>query len=313
MALKYGIIGTAPSRTAAPYQDTSWLMSGQNMFFDVPRYDWWFEVHNQGFMSTSPYWQQLWQWLTGKFEIPQGIDPSRVLPSPDGSKKIWMREAHPDIPGSVAYPRAEILKFLARISKDEKIEAEAAWTLTSTVALEMALAMYEIDQARAELRSQGGDKIGLWGVEMASETEYYMQKPGVRQLMQWARQMDIEVITPLGCNLLTIGPIYGLDDPPHMESLIEGELVRLNKHQAALMDTIREKDREIDMIEGATQLLDQIKGAGIDLAEIDKDVRRQYNEKIEKIRAEQKELLVEVQQGVGAKHTFEFCKNNWIR
>lgn len=312
MALKYGIIGTAPSRNMAPYQDTDWLMSGQNLFYGIPRWDWWFEVHNVGFMSTNPDWQQLWQWLTGKLVIPEGT-VEKVLPFPDGTKKVWMREPHPDIPGSVAYPRAEIIEFLGELSGSPEAMREMAWVLTSTVALEMALAMYEIVQARKDNLSQGGDKLGLWGVEMASETEYYLQKPGVRQLMQWARKLGIEVVTPMGCNLLSIGPIYGLDDPPHIESLVTEEVARFNKRKEEILAKVKNLDAELHVMHGGESLLDYIKKNGDGVPKIDEIARKEYTQRREQIQVEQMDLSVELQQIVGSIYAFEFCKNNWLK
>ena len=69
--------------------------------------------------------------------------------------------------------------------------------LTSTIAWMLALA---IDQSPAE--------IGIWGVDMANDTEYAHQKTGCLHFIALARLANINVVLPSGSELLNVPAVY---------------------------------------------------------------------------------------------------------
>lgn len=69
--------------------------------------------------------------------------------------------------------------------------------LTSSVAWMMALAIHE-----------QVEEIGLWGVEMATESEYKKQRIGCKHFMKLAEELGIKVTVPPDCPLLIEAPSY---------------------------------------------------------------------------------------------------------
>ena len=90
-----------------------------------------------------------------------------------------------DIPSQVFYPK-------------KQLEAQHGTAFfTSTIAWMLALA---IDQRPA--------KIGIWGVDMADDTEYAYQKQGCLHFIALARLLGIDVELPSGSELLKVPAPY---------------------------------------------------------------------------------------------------------
>jgi hypothetical protein len=92
---------------------------------------------------------------------------------------VYMEEVSPDVPMSVRYPYEDVCLDLSGVY------------LTSAVAFMIALAIHE----KFTL-------IKLYGVEMASGTEYADQRPCVEYLLGQAIGRGIKIWLPLGCPLL---------------------------------------------------------------------------------------------------------------
>jgi len=69
--------------------------------------------------------------------------------------------------------------------------------LTNSVAWMMADALLE-----------NVDVLGLWGVEMDYESEYWLERYGVKHFMRLAEERGVELVVPEGCPLLTDIPAY---------------------------------------------------------------------------------------------------------
>ena len=100
--------------------------------------------------------------------------------------KVYMAQVQPNIPNSVLYP------------KDEMVERFGPHFFSSTIAWMLALAI-----------SQNPEEIGLWGVDMAHDTEYAIQKPGCHYFISLAKAQGIKVTVPDESDLLQPAPLYG--------------------------------------------------------------------------------------------------------
>ena len=96
---------------------------------------------------------------------------------------VYLEEVHPEVPSSVRYPY-------------EAIGLDLGTYLTSAIAFMLALAIH-----------QKFTMIRLYGVDLASETEYEEQRPCVEHLLGRAIERGIQVWLPPGCPLLK-GPLY---------------------------------------------------------------------------------------------------------
>ena len=97
---------------------------------------------------------------------------------------VYMEEVHPEVPTSVRYPYEEITVMLG------------GTYLTSAPAFMLALAIH-----------QGFDLIKIYGVDMASATEYEDQRPCFEFLLGFALGEGIKLWLPPCCPLLK-GPLY---------------------------------------------------------------------------------------------------------
>lgn len=118
-----------------------------------------------------------------------------------------------------------------------RVEATfSSYFLTSSLALMLALAILEIEDARArraagpqcigeaiagQITAAGtvspadDDVIGLWGVDMAAHEEWAMQRPGCQFFVLEALRRGIGVYVPPESDLLRPEPVYGICEWNH--------------------------------------------------------------------------------------------------
>lgn len=154
---KIGILGCAlPTLALTPFDDPSWEL--------------WAHGQLQPGLKRFDCW----------FEI---HDPAK-MPPPFAQHIENMQKATHPVYGVRPTP---LIPNLIPIDRERLLAKYGTEFMTSTVALMMAHAI-EQDPKPAE--------IGLWGVEMSSEGEYYFQRPGCK-FFQWvAEQAGIKVTIP---------------------------------------------------------------------------------------------------------------------
>ena len=86
----------------------------------------------------------------------------------------------------------------------EMIQRFSPYFFTSTIAYMMALAIME-----------GYEKIGLFGIDMAAESEYMDQRLGCQFFATLARANGIEVGVPPESDLFRPAPLYGVSEVSH--------------------------------------------------------------------------------------------------
>jgi hypothetical protein len=154
-----------------------------------------------------------------------------------------MAEARPEIPNSMAVPWREL------------VEKYGPYFFTSSLAYMMAMA---IDAIEAEWKQQDENgeprshsKIGLFGVDMASNEEYQWQKPGCIYFALLARSKGIEVGVPPESDLLRPPPLYGVSELDHARIKLLARRRELNERIVMVNKTIEEKTRELMFLQGA--------------------------------------------------------------
>ena len=211
---KVAIIGTTPHRVKAPYGDLSWEIWAQAQP-DLPRWNRWFEIHDLKVIQEK--FAYVWTWMK----------------SQDGSRPIYLREPHPEIKGSLAYPRQRM------------IDRFDTWHFTSTVAFELAMAIDE-----------GFTDIAMFGIDMADETEYKEQKPGCRTMVTIAKMLGISVSVPPECELLVPSKLYALDDPDPSIARLKLKRQELEGRVRAAATGLEEGKNSVIAMNGAIQMID---------------------------------------------------------
>lgn len=83
----------------------------------------------------------------------------------------------------------------------------------------------------AEAIDEGVDHIGIWGINMAADSEYAHQKPSCSYLLGYAKAKGIQITIPASSELLQVSHQYGIEKPPRA-------LECLNQKEAEIMQQL---------------------------------------------------------------------------
>jgi hypothetical protein len=214
--VKIAILGAAPSsRLLAPFNDPSWeIWACSPGNCDLPRIDYFFEIHAFNTTLKEARYADFVEWCKKH-------------------PKIYMQEKRPEYPGSIAYP------------KDEMLQEFGPYFWRSSVDYMMALAI-----------SKEPEAIGLWGVDMNAHDEYADQRPSCQHYIYEASRRGIKIAVPPETNIHQPAPMYGYREASHgwwsmnarkkelTERLsgVERELASLSRDKAALEGAIDDAD-----------------------------------------------------------------------
>ena len=172
---KVAIVGFTPSRDQAPYRNLDydiWCLN--DLFTSIPRFDRVYQIHSRQSIDTH----------TTRGEKETYIKLLRELNVP-----VYMVEAYPDIPNSVAFPL-------------EEIKAHFGYSyFTNSVAYMIAHAIYE-----------GYKEIHIYGVDMAVQGEYFHQRPSCEFWLGIAVGRGIKLYLPNESDLLKTRFLYGFQE-----------------------------------------------------------------------------------------------------
>ena len=211
------------TRDDAPFSDISWEFWGCNRLYTLldAKWDRWFELHEPDTIASLG--EEHIKWLM------------------DLSKPLYMQDAYPGYPSSVRFPLEEIR---ARMVADWGFPEEETNYFESTIALQVALALYE-----------GVDEISIYGVDMVKDSEYEYQKPNLEGWIMLARQQPalnggrVKVHVPKNSALLKAATsgLYGYHEgvgvlpPRYMENV----RARMKAHEKDVQTARDERDRAI--------------------------------------------------------------------
>jgi hypothetical protein len=181
---KIGILGTCPSRGAAPLNDLSWEFwtigpGGKNS----NRWERLFEIHGNG------------RWPDGFVHYLQElkeVEPPRI---------IYTEEDMPEWPACVVYPKLQMFEKYGR-----------SW-FTSQIAYAVAMAIEE-----------NVTDLGIWGIDLESGEEYRKQYAGARHFIDLARLAGVNVYMPKGCGLMREPVPYPEGWETHLAGMIDSKI-----------------------------------------------------------------------------------------
>lgn len=202
--MKIALIGSAPSSVAlGPYYDQSYaefVQGKQPKYPPAPHIEEQWEIWGCspgafGQVKRATRWFEVHRW-----------EPGQPWFSPEYCQ--FLREF--DGPVYTGKPVAEIKNHV--VYPIERVENEfSSYFLTSSLSLMMALAILEIEDARANPdHNPGDDVIGFWGVDMSATEEYGYQRAGCQHFILEALHRGIGVYVPPESDLLRPMPVYGL-------------------------------------------------------------------------------------------------------
>ena len=221
---KIAILGSAPSSTLlAPFGDPSWSIwcTSPSVFAAVAsrRSDVWFELHRwlpykpgcSGSPGTRP-------WFSPEFHA-----FLKAYPGP-----VYMTEKQPDIPNCTHFPYKALL------------DKYGPYHFTSSVAWILAYAI-----------EQHPKTIGLFGIDMAADSEWAYQRPGCQHFLGVAKAMGIEVILPPESDLMRHSFLYGIGEHNQRHIKLRERLAELEAQEAQLQQAIAQNTAALQQVVGA--------------------------------------------------------------
>lgn len=138
---------------------------------------------------------------------------------------VYMNEIEPDIPTSVRYPLEEVHEMVGSAT------GKSFAYLESSIAFMFAHAMLEFKQGLCP----DGLKVGIWGVDLAADTEYSYQRPNMEYLIGMAKGMGIKVFIPEVSSLLSPAHDrpYGEWESPELIAYNEAARAKIDEEQKA--------------------------------------------------------------------------------
>lgn len=222
---KIAIVAKAPSsRLLAPFHDESWeIWSLSDNFTVIPRWDRWFEIHD------LDRYKQLY---------PDYYDWMCSLPA--GEKPIYVVECRDEMPAGVLFPWQALMKKYGEY-------------FTNSISWMTAFAIEEL------LKVDGERTVGLWGVDMATNTEYAHQRPSCEYFIGWARAIGIEVVVPDECDLMKCARPYAImSNTGALDRKIRARQKEIADRGAKLRFELTQAERAAFATSGAMQELEQL-------------------------------------------------------
>ncbi len=173
---KVAIVGFTGHRADALKLDDSFELWGLNelyRYMPADRFHRWFEIHGREYLCQDD---------DGKKHIED-------LKTKLGDIPIYMHQRHEDIPGSVKFP------------KDMMCEALDSDYFTNCPAIMLGLAI-----------SMGYKEIHVYGVDMATDSEYQIQRCCCEHWIGVAKGRGIKIFVPELSDLLKCIGFYGYED-----------------------------------------------------------------------------------------------------
>lgn len=216
------LLGFAESWKQAPFDDPNVVIVGLNELHKyVPRWDVWFELHDHETLGVT------------KRDL-SDAEQKRHLEwlSRDHQKPIFMQDCFCDgtFPSAVRYPLDAMCQTFGRY-------------FTSTIGYMLAWAI-----------DQGFQKIGLYGIDLASDVEYMHQRPNAEYLIGLARGMGREVYIPSEAALLKASHLYGYQKAPGESGALKEKVA---KYRASMNEKRDHTLATLNTLDGAIQASDE--------------------------------------------------------
>jgi len=235
MSKKVAIVGFAGTKDLAPYNDPECeIWSVNNLYKFIPRTDRIFQLHNPASLQKNHHG------ISGEEHL-KFLQTTEI--------PVYMQEKYDDIPASVRYPLQEMIKEFGIARTDDPQTKDAYFT--NSISFMIALAIYE-----------GFTDIGIYGVDMAVNTEYNEQRPSCEYYIGIAKGRGINIHLPAESDLLKTRFVYGYEEEKKWAWKL-----KLNK----TVKEMQERQKQCDLaVRDQQSVRDKYEGAITALLEMDK-------------------------------------------
>jgi len=231
---KVAILGTAPGWEDAPFDDKTWEIWGISRLYSyIPRWTRWYEFHRLEEVCET--------WADG--DKAQEAASRRVYHDwlREQTQPIYVQEERPDmVPNGIRFPIEDIQRWVAEKTGEDKPEQY----FTNTISYLIAHALFE-----------GASEIGVYGVDMALDSEFGTQRPSCEYFIGLARGMGVKTTIPERSDLLKATELYAYGSASGLRKKLAYKRVEL---QGRLNHTKKELTKgraAMNALEGAMRLL----------------------------------------------------------
>ncbi len=213
---KICIVGTAPQWSTAPFDDPSWEIWG---IFGVAcagkRLTRLYEVHDRAIIEEQA------KQTNGKYwEVANALGEN------------YITKDHFD-----QCPKAKRFDFASKRAKyGDYFASSAAWLIADAI-------------------DEGATELAIYGVNMASDSEYAYQKPSCTFMIGWAKAMGIKVFIPPSSELLSIPFQYGIEARPRALCALDQKKAEINQQLTVNQQNLETSKMGINQAQANLQLL----------------------------------------------------------
>jgi hypothetical protein len=231
---KVCIVGCADSKKIVPWSDPEMEFWGVNNLYGVPipgsHYDRWFEIHNIECVN-EVYKRRESLDFRGQ-NVKEYLKGIAAMNCPI----VYMQKKWDLVPQSVEYPLEVIIASFGRY-------------FTNTVSYEIALAIL-----------MGYEEIHVFGVDMATGSEWSHQRPSCEFFLGWAAGRGIKLFIPDEADLLKVKFLYGFEEPKRTAWMNKVQMVRntMAKKQVASLDQMKQGEAAYNQYIGAIHAIDEM-------------------------------------------------------
>ena len=211
------IVGFAPSWVETPWDDDGerWGMNALHKIAPDKPFDRWYQLHDIDEHHKEDRAEHI-GWLRGS-KLP-------IIMWPEHIEKYGK-----EIPNAVAYPKDEVIAMFGKY-------------FTNTVSWMVAHALFE-----------DRENIGVYGVDMAQDSEYGNQRPSCEYFVGWARGMGKTVFIPATSDLLKAPFLYGVEDGGALRTKMVGRQKELQERKAHLEGQAGQVNQALQQVLGALE------------------------------------------------------------
>lgn len=101
--------------------------------------------------------------------------------------------------------------------------------------------------------AEGFEKIAVYGVDMAQDSEYGHQRPSCEYFLGWAKGLGIDLEIAKTSDLLSSPFLYGLEDGGPMRRKFEARLKELTERRETIAGQMQQAQLQIANLDGALE------------------------------------------------------------
>lgn len=197
---KVCIVGFAPSYAETPWHEEDTEIWVLNEFYKlankIPNFkaDRWFEIHDLSSESKS------------------NAEHQEFLQKVQHEIPLYVQKKYDHLPKAIAFPKDDIVNFF-----DEKGFSGAKY-FTNSISWFIALAIFE-----------GFKEISVYGVDMATDSEYGWQLPSCEYWIGIAEGMGIKITIPQASDILKCSQLYAFESNNKNRTWMKAQIGELTK------------------------------------------------------------------------------------